>query len=110
MFSPNQRSSGPVIRKVVGLVVLLPLLLTLVKLPFFLAITMSLTAIASSFYGFWFAVRNAGRWLAAFAGAMALLNLISLIAMGTPSVLKGLYYIAWLYGYPIYSNWAYWNL
>lgn len=92
-----------------ALVLLLPLLVSLVKLPTLLAITMSMTAIASSIYGVWFAARNAGRWLVAFAAIITLLNLVSMATLGTPSVLRALYILAWLYAYPPVSNWIYWN-
>ncbi|QJI27748.1 hypothetical protein HKK55_03175 [Pseudomonas sp. ADAK18] len=109
MLSSNQHGSKAVLRKVVALVLLLPLLVTLVKLPTLLAITMSMTAIASSIYGVWFAISNAGRWLTIFAVIITLLNLLSMATLGTPSVLRALYIIVWLYAYPPFSNWLYWN-
>jgi len=44
-----------------------------------------------------------------FAAIITALNGVSFLAMSTPSVLKALYYIVWLYAYPHYSNWAYWS-
>lgn len=109
MPSPKQPDSRAVLRKVLALVILLPLLVSLVRLPLGLAMVVSLAAIAASAYGFWFAVRNARGWLVMFAGVMTLLNFASLIALASPSVLKGLFSIAWVYGYSYFSNWAYWN-
>ncbi|MGY2291774.1 hypothetical protein ACW9H6_18545 [Pseudomonas sp. SDO528_S397] len=100
---------GSIARKVIGLVVVLPLLLALARLPFGLALAVSLVAVASSAYGAWLASRQGGRVLVAFATAMALLNLTSLVMLSTPSVLMGLYYLGWSYGYPMFSHWYDWH-
>jgi len=41
---------------------------------------------------------------------VTLLNVISMVMLSTASVLKALYIIAWLYWYPYYSSWVYWNV
>jgi len=97
MHSQSSPDSSSTNRKVLGWVLLLPLLVSLVKLPFWLAITLNLMAIAASVYGFWFALRHAGKGLAVFAGTITLLNIAALIALSTPSALKGLYYLARIY-------------
>lgn len=106
-LSGNTRTTR---RAVIGWMLWLPLLFSLVKLPPMLAITASVMIIAASAYGVWLAARSASKGLVAFAGLMTLLNLTSLFALSTPSALKGLYVIAWLYVYPYYANWVYWNL
>lgn len=94
----------------VGWVVVLPLLVSFVRLPFPLGPLLMLGAIAASAYGAGFAWRYASQRVTVFALIFTLLNVISLVAIGEVSLLKGLYRASWLYWYPYYTDWVYWNL
>lgn len=109
MSEPEQHTQKPILRQVVGWVVVLPLMVSFVRLPFPLGLLLALGVIAASMYGVRFARRHASRRVTAFALVTTLLNVVSSIAMGETSILMGLYRISWLYGYPYYSNWVYWN-
>jgi hypothetical protein len=110
MFEPLQHTPKTVLRQVVGWVLVLPLLGTFVRLPFPLGLILGLGAIAASAYGVRYARRHASRRVSVFAGIVTLLNVMSWVAMGEVSILMGLYRISWLYGYPYYSHWVYWNV
>ncbi len=109
MLEPGQRTPKPILRQVIGWVVIVPLLLSLVRLPFPFGWFLALGSIAASAYGVWLARHNASRRVTVFAGIGTLLNVISLILAGSASVLMALYTFTWLYGYPYYSNWIYWH-
>ena len=91
--------------KVIGLVLILPLMISLLGLD---AIGV-LLAIATSTYGVWFAAQHASRGLTATAAVITLLNVVSMLMLSTPSVLMALGYIAWFYAYPPVSEWLYWR-
>ena len=91
--------------KVIGLVLILPLMISLMRL----GATGVVLAIATSADGVWFAAQQANRGLTATAVAITLLNLVSAVMLSTPSVLMALGYIAWLYAYPPLSEWDYWR-
>jgi hypothetical protein len=109
MLEPGQPTPKFIVRQVFGWVLVLPLLVSFIKLPFPLALVLSLGVLAASLYGVQLARRHASRRVALFAAIVTALNGASFLAMSTPSVLKALYYIVWLYAYPHYSNWAYWS-
>lgn len=98
----------PILRQVVGWVVVVPLLVSFLRLPFPLGWFLILGSTAASIYGVRFASRHASRRVTFFALTMTVLNVISL-AIGHASVLVALYWISWLYWYPYYSSWVYWN-
>lgn len=102
----NQTS---IVRQVVGWVVVLPLLVSFLRLPFPLGMMLGLFPISASVYGVMFAKRHASLGVTLFALFVTLLNIVSLMALSTPSVLRGLYTLAWPYWYPHYANWVYWN-
>ncbi|WP_330214282.1 hypothetical protein [Pseudomonas sp. AM8] len=110
MIEPKQPTSTPVLRQVLGWVLVLPLLVALVRLPYPLGLGLALGSIAASVYGVVFARRHASRGVTVFAAIVTLFNLISLVAIGEASVIMGLYRISWFYWYPYYSNWVYWNV
>ncbi|NVZ19563.1 hypothetical protein [Pseudomonas costantinii] len=109
MLESKQHTPKAILRQVIGWVLVLPLLVSFVRLPFPLGLVLGLGAIAASAYGVRLARRHASRRVTVFALIVTLLNVISLVVMGTASVLMGLYYVAWIYGYPHYSSWVYWN-
>ena len=91
--------------KVIGLVLILPLMISLMRL----GGTGVLFALATSAYGVWFAVRYASTGLKVTAVLVTLLNILSTVLLSTPSVLMALCYIAWLFAYPAFSEWLYWR-
>ncbi|TFF09118.1 hypothetical protein EXW72_09275 [Pseudomonas sp. BCA14] len=109
MLEPGQCTPKPILRQVVGWVVVLPLLVSFVRLPFPFGLFLALGSIVASAYGVWLARRHASRRVTVFAWGVTLLNATSLILTGNASVLVALYWTAWLYGYPYYSNWVYWT-
>ena len=111
MLDTQKTTPNIILRQVVGWVLVLPLLISFVRLPFPfpLRFLLEFGVIAASAYGVRFAWRHATPRVAVFALFVTLLNVISMFMLGTASVLKALYIIAWLYGYPYYSNWVYWN-
>ncbi len=110
MLEPTQRTPKNTPRQVVGWVLVLPLLVSFVKLPFPPGLLLALAAMAASAYGVWFARRHASRRITLFALVVTLLNVLSLVALGEASVLMGLYRVSWFYWYPYYADWVYWNL
>ena len=91
--------------KVIGLVLVLPLMISLMRL----GGTGVLLALASSAYGSWFAARYASKGLTVTAVLFTLLNLVSTVMLSTPSVLMALGYITWLFAYPALYEWLYWR-
>lgn len=100
-----------ILRQVAGWVLVLPLLISFVRLPFPFPfrLLLELGVIAASAYGVRFAWRHATPRVAVLALFITLLNVISMVMLSTASVLKALLIIAWLYVYPYYSSWFYWN-
>ncbi len=111
MSESNDSTPRAIRRQVVGWVLVLPLLVSFIKLPlpFPLVFLPGLATIAASVYGVRFAKRHASRRVTVMALIATLLNVISLIGMGTASFLKGLYYLSWVFWYPYYANWVYWT-
>ncbi|KRP46183.1 hypothetical protein SAMN04490190_2501 [Pseudomonas libanensis] len=99
----------PILRQVVGWVVVVPLLVSFLRLPFPLGWFLIVGSIAASVYGVRFALRHASRRVTFFALVMTVLNVISSVMIGYASVPMALYRITWLYWYPYYSSWIYWN-
>lgn len=110
MLEPEQRTPKPILRQVVGWVVVLPLMASFVRLPFPLSLPLVVGVIAAAVYGVRFAWRHASRRVTVLALIVTLLNLVSLVAIGYFSILAGLYQLSRVYGYPYYSEWLYWNL
>ena len=108
MHEAKGTTPKPILRQVVGWVVVLPLLVSFVRLPFPFGWLLALGSIAASAYGVWFALRYASRRVAVFALATTLLNVLSLV-IGHASALVALYWICWFYWYPYFSNWVYWH-
>lgn len=106
MLPKVQKTSTRTLRKVVGFILIIPLLLPLMRMPFGLGRYAAIAAVAGSLYGAWYAWRHASRGLAIGATIMALLNLGSLVAMGTASIAWFVFNIAWVYGA---NNWTYWR-
>lgn len=100
MIEPKQHTSTPVLRQVLGWVLVVPLLVALVRLPYPLGLGLALGSIAASVYGVWFARRHASRGVTLLALVVTVLNIVSLYLMGTASLLMALYYIGWYYGRP----------
>ncbi|MGY2375033.1 hypothetical protein ACW9IB_11060 [Pseudomonas sp. SDO524_S393] len=90
--------------KVLGLVLIVPLMISLMKL----GTTGVIVALASSVYGVWFAAHHASKGLTVMAAIISGLNLVSTVMFSTSSVLIALGHIAWLYAYPPLSEWRYW--
>ena len=97
MIEPKRHTSKPVLRQVLGWVLVLPLLAALLRLtyPFWLIVP-----IAASVYGVWFARCHASRRVTVLALVVAVLNIVSVFLMGTASLLQALYYIGWYYWRP----------
>lgn len=91
--------------KVIGLVLILPLMISLMRL----GGTGVLLALAISAYGVWFAIRYANTRMKVVAVVVTLLNALSAVMLATPSMLMALYYIAWFYAYPAFAEWLYWR-
>ncbi|KMT57284.1 hypothetical protein [Pseudomonas fildesensis] len=109
MLEPNQPTPKPVLRQVVGWVVVLPLLMSLLWLKPPLGLLLTLASVITSVYGMRFTWRHASRQVAVFALIVTSLNVVSALLMGTGSVLKAVYNIGWVYAYAYYSHWVYWN-
>lgn len=109
MLEPGQPTPKSILRQVLGWVLVLPLLASFVRLPFPLGLVLALGVMAASVYGVWLARCQASRRVTLFALSVALLNGVSVVMLGTASLLKALYYVALLYVYPHYVNWVYWN-
>ncbi|KTB67568.1 MULTISPECIES: hypothetical protein [Pseudomonas] len=109
MLEPGQRTPKPILRQVVGWVVVLPLMVSFVRLPFPLGLLLALGALAASAYGAKLAWQSASRPVAAFTLIGTLLNAVSLFLLSTPSVLMALYTVFRYVLYPLFSNWLYGN-
>jgi hypothetical protein len=109
MLEPGQPTPNPILRQVVGWVVVLPLLVSFVRLPFPFGWFLGLGTLVASAYGVRFARHHASQRVTLFALIVTLLNVISTFAIGEVSALMGLYSLSWLYWYPHYSNWVYWH-
>lgn len=109
MQDPKQHTPKAVQRQVVGWVLVLPLLVSFLRLSYPFGMLLGLGSIAASAYGIRLAKQHASRRMTVFASIITALNVISLVLMGTASFLKALYYISWVYWYPHYTNWVYWN-
>lgn len=109
MLEPEQSTPKPVLRQVVGWVLVLPFLVSWVRLPFPFGLFLALGVIAASVYGVRFAWHHASRRVTMFALIVTLLNAVSWIMLSTASVLMALYMLARLYWWPYFANWLYWN-
>ncbi|MBD9459170.1 hypothetical protein IB241_15920 [Pseudomonas sp. PDM05] len=109
MLEPQQHTPKAIRRQVVGWVLVLPLLLSFMRLPFFIGPVIAAGSIVASAYGIRLARQHANRRLTVFASIITAFNVISLLLTGTASFLKALYNISWIYWYPLYANWVYWN-
>ena len=106
MRPPVEKTARQAFRKVVGLVLIIPLLLPLTPIPFGLGRVASVAAVAGSIYGAWYARQHASRGVTIGAGIMALLNLASWVALSTPSIVWFIFQVSWVYGS---GNWIHWN-
>ena len=97
MPDPIRHTLKPILRQVVGWVLVVPLLVSLVRLPFPLGLALALGAIVASAYGVRFARRHASRRVTVLALIGTLLNAISLVVLGTASWLMVLYYLSRVY-------------
>lgn len=107
MSEPHPRTPKPILRQVIGWVVVLPLLVSLVRLSFGVSLALALGAIAASVYGVVFASRHASRRVTLFALITTLLNVVSWVMLSTASVVMALYFILRVYGYSYLSHWVY---
>lgn len=107
MRSIQPGSTKHVLRKVVGLVLIVPLLISLTPIPFGLWKVAALAALTGSVYGCWLARRQGSRGLTVFAVVTTLLNCLSLVALSTPSMLMGLWFVAWAYGSGSWIHWPF---
>ncbi|WP_219266220.1 hypothetical protein [Pseudomonas sp. Xaverov 259] len=105
MPEPEQHTHNSALRQVVGWVVVLPLMVTFVRLPFPFGLLLSLGALAASAYGTKLAWQYASRPMAVLTSIATLLNTISLFLLSTPSVLMALYTVFRYFLYPLFSNW-----
>ncbi|MGH8383283.1 hypothetical protein [Pseudomonas sp.] len=80
--------------QVVGLVLVIPLLISFVKLPLLMSPIAAIAAVLGSAYGAHLARQQNSHKLVVFAWTMAILNALSVIAMSTPSAAMGLYFLA----------------
>ncbi|WP_141064226.1 hypothetical protein [Pseudomonas lactucae] len=109
MLEPGQHTPKPILRQVVGWVLVLPFLLALVRLPYPLGLLLASGSIAASAYGTWVAWHHASRRVSGLALVTTVLNTVSFGLIGTASLPMGLYYISRLYWYPPLSSWIHWN-
>ncbi|MBV4454333.1 hypothetical protein [Pseudomonas azadiae] len=105
MLPHTQKTSTQAFRKVVALVLIIPLLLPLMRAPLGLGRYVAIATVGGSLYGAWYAWQHTSRSLAIGATLMALLNLLSLVAMGTASIIWFVFILARLYG----SSWWYYG-
>ncbi|WPN99673.1 hypothetical protein [Pseudomonas sp. MUP55] len=110
MSEPYPHTPKPILLQVIGWVVILPLLVSWVRLPLGVGQGLALGAIAASAYGVVFARRHASRHVTLFALVVTLLNVVSLVMLSTASVLMALYYCVRFFGYPYLSHWLYGNV
>ncbi len=107
MLPRGQKTPRPVFRKVVGLVLIIPLLAPLMPLPpLGLGGLGSIATVAGSIYGAWYARQHASRGLTIVAAIIALLNVGSLVALSTPSIAWFIFQVSWVYGS---GNWIHWR-
>lgn len=109
LLEPSPKS---ILLQVIGWVLVLPLLVSFVKLPFPFPLGMlpSLGAIVASVYGVRFARRRASHRVTMMALIVTVLNILSFFGLSTASFLKALYYLSRFYWYAPLSNWVYWNV
>ena len=107
MLPRGQKTSTQVFRKVVGLVLIIPLLAPLMPIPpIGLGGFVLIATVAGSIYGAWYARQHASRGLTIGAAIVALLNLGSLVALSTPSIVWFVFLVSWVYGS---GNWIHWR-
>lgn len=87
---PRKRS----MQQVIGLVLILPLGVSLLTLPIALRPMLAIAVLLAGFYGAYLATRHGSRKLVIFASALAVLNTLSLIGIGTSSAVMALYFLA----------------
>ncbi|MBO0495364.1 hypothetical protein J1G37_19870 [Pseudomonas sp. Marseille-Q1929] len=109
MPESKPRMPKPILREVVGWVLVLPLLLSFVKLPFLLGSVIAAGSIVGSVYGVLLARRHANRRVVVFAAIVTLFNIMSFVVFSTGSLLMALYFTFRLFGYPYLYEWVYWN-
>ncbi|WLH91780.1 hypothetical protein PSH87_07235 [Pseudomonas sp. FP453] len=109
MPESKQHTPKPLLRQVVGWVLVLPLLLSFVKLPFLLGPVMAAGSVAGSVYGVLLARRHASRRVVMFALIITLFNILSFVVLRTGSLLVAGYYTFRLFAYPHLYSWVYWN-
>lgn len=103
------RTPKPILREVVGWVLVVPLLLSFVKPPFLLGSVIAAGSIVGSVYGVLLARRHASRRVVVFTAIITLLNIISFVLLGTGSLLKALYVVIRLFTSAHIYDWIYWN-
>lgn len=81
MLPPAQRTPKPVLRKVLGWVLIAPLLLSFLRLPFPLGLVLVLASITASVYGARFAQLHASRRVTVFAVIITLFNIASFLSL-----------------------------
>lgn len=106
MRTPVQKASRQAVRKVVGFVLIIPLLLPLMQIPFDLKGLPSIATLAGSFYGAWYAWQHTSRGVAISAGILALLNFASWVLLSQPSIVWFIVHVTWAYGS---GNWIHWR-
>lgn len=104
MLEPGHPTPKPLLRQILGWVLVLPLLASFVRLPFPLGLALALGVMAASVYGVLLAKRHASRGVALFALIVTVLNGVAWVVMATPSALKALYYGVWFYLYPYFVS------
>lgn len=97
MPEPGKSTPKPLLCQVLGWVLVVPLIISFVRLPYPLGLIMALGVLVASIYGVWLASRHATRRVVLFALIVTLLNTISLVVMGTASLLKAVFYLVWVY-------------
>ncbi|AZE93531.1 hypothetical protein C4J95_1406 [Pseudomonas orientalis] len=106
MSSPKQENSRQAIRKVVALVLIIPLLPPLTPMPFGLGPLVLAAALACSIYGAWYSIHHTSRGVAFSATLLALLNVGAWLAMSAPSIIWLIIHVAVAYGS---GSWIHWN-
>ncbi|KRP66120.1 hypothetical protein [Pseudomonas orientalis] len=106
MSSPKQENSRQAVRKVIGLVLIIPLLLPLTPIPFGLGRMASIAALVGSVYGAWYSTQHTHRGVAISATVLALLNVGAWLAMSAPSIIWLIIHVAVAYGS---GSWIHWN-
>ncbi|MFJ7313542.1 hypothetical protein ACIQVE_12365 [Pseudomonas sp. NPDC098747] len=97
MLETNRTARRAVNIKVFALVLMIPLVPSILALPYPLGAVFGLVCVVASLYGAAVAVRHGSRKLATVAVSIAVLNTLSFFLLSSSSFLMGLYSLAYVF-------------